>query len=297
MAATPDWCDDLVKELVEQVPGIERRKPTDVRDRCVEIDVWIDPGSVRQLGLILAKRGFFSLRSVHEGTHRFYLVSQPRGWCKVDAKTRSGKQRTVSNGLWALRRRRGVIIALVGADGAGKSSAIETIHRTAPFGTYIAYLGWRKRKRAAPTGGAVETRQRSRAREVIGVGVWALRTVRRLLPLHLRARLGTVVICDRHPIEIEAVDGTPSAVARSLRRFIAARLIPRPDHIFLLAAPGEILYARKGEHSPQRLDEMTAAFRTMVQRRGGTEIDAQAPPAAVVGAIEDQLATLIAGRM
>ena len=295
MATTAkQWGDAFSTELVAQVPEVERRKRPEIRERAVEIDIWIDSSSLADVGTFLGARSFVPMRSIREGSHRFFVSKQPWGWGKVDAKLKDGRERAFANWLWALRRRRGPIIALVGADGAGKSSAMESLDRTTPFGTHVAYLGSRRRKRKSSIGS--QPAPRSSAREVVGVGVWLVRSARRLLPIHLQARLGRVVICDRHPIEIAAVDGAPSPAARALRRFIAGRVLPAPDHLFLLAAPGDVLYARKGEHSPERLDEMTAAFRRLVEQRGGSEIDATQPPESVVGAIETVLLELIAAR-
>ncbi len=239
------------------------------------------------------------MRSLHEGTHRFVLAHRPGGWCKVDAKTREGGRRRASNLWWALRRRRGPILALVGADGAGKTSTIQTIADTAPFGLHVAYLG--RRRKNAPPGKAPSTGSspvpKSSVHQVLGVGMWTLRTARSLFPVHVQARLGRVVLCDRHPVEIGAVDGATSQMARTLRGFVANHILPRPDHIVLLAAPGEVLYARKGEHDPERLDRMTAAFRGLMRRRGGTEIDAGAPQADVVGAVEQVILDTLAERL
>lgn len=294
-----EWCYDVSSKLVAAFSSVEVRKPPSTRPRVIEIDLWVEPESLPEVGTSLSARGFIPMRSLEEGTHRFFLAHRSGGWCKVDVKTREGGRRRASNLWWALRKRRGAILALVGADGAGKTSTIQTIHDTAPFGVQVAYLGWR-RKAASPDGTTSvgsPPAPKSSVHQVLGVGVWTLRTARRLFPVHVQARLGRVVLCDRHPIEIGAVDGATSQMARTLRGFVANHLLPRPDRIVLLAAPGEVLYARKGEHDPERLDGMTAAFRDLVRRRGGTEIDAGAPHADVVSAVEEVILDTLAERL
>lgn len=294
-----EWCNDVSSDLAASISGVEVRKAPSARARAVEVDLWAEPESIPGVATFLSPRGFIPLRSLREGTHRFFLAHRPGGWCKVDAKvTRDGRRRP-SNLWWALRKRRGPILALVGADGAGKTSTIQTIEDTAPFGLHVAYLG-RRRKTAPPsktpsTGSAAAPK--TSMHQIVGVGVWTLRTGRRLFPIHVQARLGRVVLCDRHPIEIEAVDGATSPMARSLRGFVVNRVLPRPDHIVLLAAPGELLFARKGEHDPARLDKMTAAFRGLVRRRGGAEIDCSVPQAEVVSAVEQVILDAIAERL
>lgn len=300
MLPTPhERCNDVSNDLVAAIPGVEMRKPSATQARTVEIDLWTESQSIADITNFLSVRGFVPMRSLREGSHRFFVAHRPGGWCKIDAKTREGGRRRPSNIWWALRRRRGAILAVVGADGAGKTSTIETIHDTAPFGLEVAYLG--RRRKTSPSGEITSSgpapSPRSPAHQAVGVGVWTLRTARRLFPIHVQARLGRVVVCDRHPIEIQAVDGATSPLARTLRGFVANHILPGPDHIVLLAAPGEVLYARKGEHNPERLDAMTAAFRELVQRHGGTEIDASATHAEVVSAVEEVILDTAAERL
>ena len=42
---------------------------------------------------------------------------------------------------------------------------------------------------------------------------------------------------------------------KRLHRWLLARFFPRPDLVILLEAPGELLYARKGEFTPEVLDD------------------------------------------
>jgi thymidylate kinase len=44
----------------------------------------------------------------------------------------------------------------------------------------------------------------------------------------------------------------------------------RPDLVLVLDAPGEVLYARKGEHSPDQLERMRRAYAAL--GGGGTEV-------------------------
>jgi hypothetical protein len=45
-----------------------------------------------------------------------------------------------------------------------------------------------------------------------------------------------------------------------------------PDLVILLDAPAELLFARKGEHSPEVLDDWRAAYRELFGPRGATVV-------------------------
>ena len=177
-------------------------------------------------------------------------------------------------------RRQGPIVAVLGPDGAGKGSVVAAMGSQIPAGIKPLYLGHGDVSRleyARPAsrlrrgrGGPSVVRRVVRAPLALLPGDlrYAQYRVRRGLRAALRAWTaypyawrGDIVLCDRHPHEALAVDATDRTLGGRLERRIVTALIRRPDAVVLLDAPGEVLFARKGEHSPELLDRWRAAYR------------------------------------
>jgi thymidylate kinase len=195
-------------------------------------------------------------------------------------------------------RRLGPVVAILGPDGAGKGSVIAALRAQIPVAVAALYLGDGGSSRSEYEGGA-----RSSAKHVHSVGSGLRAVVRnglqrlpdpihevqsvlrrtaagclRLLPAYARAWRGDIVLCDRHPIEALAVGAyRPGRVTR-LESWMIERVLPRPDAILILDAPGDVLFSRKGEHSPDALERWRRgyleAFRgraVIVPTEGGLE--------------------------
>ena len=184
-------------------------------------------------------------------------------------------------------RRAGPIVAVLGPDGAGKGSVIAAVRAEIPAGVKALYLGHGDvSQREYARGDAPERRTLARAvRRAVKAGLGLLpgrvRDVqyraRRALGLALRAWAaypyawrGDIVLCDRHPLEALAVDADDGTLAGRVERRLLGRLVRWPDAVVLLDAPGEVLFARKGEHSPELLDDRRMAYRKLFGARGAT---------------------------
>jgi thymidylate kinase len=63
-----------------------------------------------------------------------------------------------------------------------------------------------------------------------------------------------------------------------LNRLLCLRLPPAPQLVALLDAPGELMFARKGEHTPALLEERRQAYLRMVtELPQGVVLDATRP--------------------
>ena len=60
----------------------------------------------------------------------------------------------------------------------------------------------------------------------------------------------------------------PASDAAWLERVVFGRLMPWPDAVAVLDAPGEVLYARKREHSPNVLEHQRQRYRDTFVPRG-----------------------------
>ncbi|HEX5467213.1 MAG TPA: hypothetical protein VFW92_11120 [Candidatus Limnocylindrales bacterium] len=178
------------------------------------------------------------------------------------------RRRLATLGLPPLR---GLSVALLGPDGAGKSSALETFTGLPAVPVRRIYLGLYGTGLPSGRGGSGFARRALLA--------WRGHVAGRLA----RAR-GQLVVFDRHPLEVDR-PGSGGRRAR-LRRWLLGHAIPRPDVILVLDAPAEVLAARRPEHDVADLARQREAYQALAASlRGAHLIDASAQPALVQRAV------------
>ncbi|MDQ3955223.1 MAG: hypothetical protein M3285_06715 [Actinomycetota bacterium] len=235
-----------------------------------EVDLEMSASDLRQAEQTLAGVGFFPLRARGHFNHRFFLAFDNGRWIKIDVKTK-GKPRGIGSESGPGRVFRGVarriplslqrsgpVIALLGPDGAGKGSVGAALQERVPIATAILYFGSGGPGRTTGPD-AADPALPHPAREALWHLLRVLRHWRRLTAAYLKAWRGVIVICDRHPIEVVAI--RPPRRLPKLERFLFRKLIPKPDLVIVLDAPGEALFARKREHSADVLERMRDAYR------------------------------------
>ena len=171
--------------------------------------------------------------------------------------------RTARN--WAMRRCTRLLglarpaapsIALLAPDGAGKSTLVAGIQEHFFQPVYPVYMGQRRRASAV------------RSRRAPGLGL--LRQLctlwRRYLSARYRQAGGQLVVFDRYTYDaLLPVAGSPRRLTR-LRRWLLAHACPPPGLVVLLDAPGDVLFARKGEHTAAVLERQRQAYRAICAR-------------------------------
>jgi thymidylate kinase len=187
--------------------------------------------------------------------------------------------------LPAALRRSGPVVSILGPDGVGKGSVIAELRGRLPIAVSVRYLGERPVRaadddRAArdparyvpPSGLLGELRE---AQHLLRKGV---RTVGRVLrEVYLPAWRGDVVLCDRYPIEVLAVRPPRTRLGSLVERLMAEHLIPWPDAIVVLDAPGEVLLERKQEHPLEVLERWRAGYREAFASRGAKIVPTDEP--------------------
>ncbi len=258
--------------------GFRERKPTFSSPILTEIDIWVDLEDVWSLSTVLEQAGLTPFRPRRHAGHRFFIGLTSSGWLKVDAKLNGEEPRgsVLRDALWLVTRQRGLVVALLGADGAGKSTAVACLENEMPVDVVSRYLGGPRRSGTGSEASISQGGSRPSWRSFAGFPKWVVRTVRQIWSVEWAARKGSVVVCDRHPLEAGRLGDEPTLI-KALKRLAVRALTPAPDLIMLLHAPGEILYERKGEHSPEYLDRITAAWTQLVTKRRGVLVEVDRP--------------------
>jgi thymidylate kinase len=174
--------------------------------------------------------------------------------------------------------RRGFTVALIGCDGAGKTTVARALERAAGLpvrylymgvsaessnrqlpSTRVAYAIKRRaaaRRRHAPAQATRAPRSRA-GRRACRAARSALRLANRLAEEWYRQLIaqvfltrGSIVVFDRHFLaDYHAFDvaGAGRPLSRRIHGWMLMHAYPRPDLVVLLDAPPEVLFARKGE--------------------------------------------------
>jgi len=192
-------------------------------------------------------------------------------------------------------------VALIGPDGAGKTTVTRRLEQSGLLRFRYIYMGVNiaASNVALPTSRLAERLKGTAGRSLVpgsaaGTPVrpaWQIRMAR-ITHLRALARLvnrladawfrqvvswyyqlrGFVVLYDRHFVfdyapEIAADPHEP--LDRSLHRWVLRHLYPRPSLVIFLDAPGDVLFARKGESSVEELERRRQAFLLQGQRVAG----------------------------
>jgi thymidylate kinase len=151
-------------------------------------------------------------------------------------------------GCWL---RRGVRVALLGPDGAGKSTLASGLTATVPLPMAQVYMGL--------TGGWLRRVDKLRIPGVVRVGrllvIWG-----RYLRGQALAGAGKLVIFDRYIYDAEVPTPYHLGPAGRLARWIDGHACPGPDVTILLDAPGEVMFRRKGEYDGTTLEHWRQQF-------------------------------------
>ena len=202
-------------------------------------------------------------------------------------------------------------VAFIGPDGTGKTTITRRLEQsgllpfkylymgvtiyaattTLPTTRLAGFLKRRLRRRTEASDGATPG-----AGDPRGAGwLWATARLgnhlaeewfRQLVSWSYQLR-GYVVLYDRHfmfDFSPEIVAGMPTDPDRRLHHWLVTHAYPKPELVFFLDAPGEVLYARKGESTVEELNRRRQGFQALGARMPNViRVDATRPVDDVYG--------------
>jgi len=181
--------------------------------------------------------------------------------------------------LFALRRR-GLAIALLAPDGAGKSTLAAHLSRDHYLRARLIYMGTNI---SASTVGLPTTRwlherikngygRVTLLPKLILVLLKGVGFVNRLVEQWYRSFMaiyhklrGRFVVYDRYVYDSWLVPRATVSIKR-MKRWLLEAACPEPDLVILLDAPGNLLFERKGEHSPEWLEKQRQGYLRLAER-------------------------------
>lgn len=187
---------------------------------------------------------------------------------RVAARNVTGRIRRIFEKPLVFLARPGFTVALLGPDGTGKSTVATSIAQSFPFPTRKVYMGlWQgPARRRPPIVPGVD---------LLGRLIFAWR--RYLIGRYHRTRR-RLVLFDRY--SYDALLGAEDRLSRRERLYLwlLARSCPAPDLVLVLDVPGEVAYARKGEHDVAHLERDRRRFLALADHISGLQIvDADRP--------------------
>jgi thymidylate kinase len=187
-----------------------------------------------------------------------YIIAQD--WPREKANGDVPRLVTQARRVWRLIRallapqRCGLCVAIIGPDGAGKSTLVRGLERTLPLRTRRIYMGL--------TGGKMHRAQSLRVPGVVFAAQAAVLWTRYVQAVLYRAA-GQIVLFDRYVLDGAVAAGKPLSPLPRVSRRVLRWIVPTPNLVLLLDASGRTMYARKGEYAAETLESWRTQYRRL----------------------------------
>jgi len=162
-----------------------------------------------------------------------------------------------------LPRSRGLGVALLGPDGAGKTTVIADVQKRFILPVRSVYMGL--------TGGLLPRADSLRFPVLVALSRLVIFWCRYLIAQYHQSR-GRLVIFDRYIYDAEVPTPYPLSRLKKAYRWMDGHALPAPDLVLVLSAPGEIMYQRKREYDPEMLEDWRQHFLALQKRMPQAEI-------------------------
>jgi thymidylate kinase len=162
---------------------------------------------------------------------------------------------------------RSLTVALLAPDGGGKTTLATELARRFYLPSRYIYMGSNLEASTVglPTTRWIQSRS-TRPKKTSQLPAWALarglRFVNNLAEQWYRYGTsyyhmvrGRLILFDRYVYDGQLNATRKRSLKTRARRWLLSAAAPKPDLVVFLDAPGEVLYARKGEHSPAILEQ------------------------------------------
>lgn len=166
-------------------------------------------------------------------------------------------------------RGRGLMVGAMAPDGAGKTTLLHGLRAAFPVPTQYVYMGmwgagpWDSWLGAIPGGRTAKK---------------VFRLLRGGLAARYHALRGRLVLMDRVVYDAMLPGANDAGALGRITNSLALKLGPRPDILLVLDVSGEVMFARKGEHSPDVLENWRQAYLEVAERLPGSFIIDAAQP-------------------
>ena len=184
--------------------------------------------------------------------------------------------RTLRPLLFAISRR-GVSVALLAPDGAGKTTLSRELARDNYLRARVVYMGTNTDSASIslPTTKWLKEHVKSHRSSKLSLPLIAFKGLgfgsrvaeqwyRCGMAFYHRLR-GRFVVFDRYVYD-SFLAPQARTFGKRLRRWLIENTCPSPDLVIVLDAPGRVLYERKGEHTPERLEQQRQVYLGLKQK-------------------------------